>query len=80
MVQALPKAKPAKVIYHDINLSAVAISNFANAIRSDITVTQAPKPNVKRNEFYHVELKVNPTQTINGELAIMDYIATQKNR
>jgi len=33
MVQAQSKAK---VVYHEANLSALAISNFVNAIGSDI--------------------------------------------
>ena len=60
MVQALPKTKT-KVVYHDLNLSTLAISNFANAIESDIQVTKAPKPNVNRPEFYHIELKIDGT-------------------
>lgn len=56
MVQALPKCK---VVYHDNNLSALAISNFARSIESEIQVVKAPKPNVNRPEFYHVELKID---------------------
>ena len=75
MVSALPKAK---VVYHDVNLSALAIFNFAQAVKSDVQVVKAPKPNVNRNEFQHVELKIG-SMTINGELAILDFLATQKN-
>ena len=60
MVQALPKTKT-KVVYHDVNLSALAIQNFASAIESDIQVIKAPKPNVNRPEFYHIELKIDGT-------------------
>ena len=76
MVKALPKAK---VVYHDCNLSALAIFNFAKGVDSDIQVVKAPKPNVNRPDFYHVELKVESV-CLNGELAIMDYIASAKNR
>ena len=33
-----------------------------------------------RPEFFFVELKIDNTTSINGELSIMDFIATQKNR
>ena len=42
-------------------------------------MVKAPKPNVTRPEFYHVELKIG-NDIINGELSIMDYIAAEKNR
>ena len=77
MVQALSKSK---VVFHEANLSALAISNFVKAIGSDIPVIKAPKPNVDRPEFFYIELKIDATTSINGELSIMDYIATQKNR
>lgn len=77
MVQAA--APRAKVVYHEANLSALAIANLAKSIQSDITVVKAPKPNVDRPEFYRVELKVG-SQIINGELSIMDYIVAEKNR
>ena len=66
-------------MYHNANLSALAIHNFAQAIGSEIQVAKAPKPNVNRNEFHHVELKFGE-QAINGELSIMDYLVTEKNR
>ena len=72
MVQAAPKAK---VVYQEANLSALAIQNFAKAIGSDIQVTKAPKPDLARNEFYAVELKIG-SNTICGELSILDFIAT----
>ena len=77
MVQAA--APKAKVIYHDTNLSALAIANLATSIQSDIQVVKAPKPNLTRSEFYHVELKIG-NDIINGELSIMDYIVAEKNR
>lgn len=77
MVQALPKGK---VVYQVPNLSALAISNFAKAIKSDVQVTKAPKPDAGRHEFYSVELRVDGKKSICGELSIMDFIATQKNR
>jgi len=77
MVQAA--APKAKVVYHDTNLSALAIANLATSIHSEIQVVKAPKPNVNRPEFYHVELKIG-TDIINGELSIMDYIVAEKNR
>lgn len=55
MVQALPKSK---VVYHDTNLSALAIFNLTQAIESSVTVVKAPKPNTDRHEFFHVELKI----------------------
>lgn len=67
------------MVYHESNLSALAIHNFAKSIGSEIPITKAPKPNVDRPEFYHVELKFGE-YIINGELSIMDYIAGQKNR
>ena len=55
MVKAAPKAK---VTYHDPNsLLALAIFNFAQSIESEIQVVKAPKPNVNRPPFFHVELK-----------------------
>ena len=77
MVQAA--APKAKVIYHDTNLSALAIANLATSIQSEIQVVKAPKPNLTRSEFYHVELKIG-NDIINGELSIMDYIVAEKNR
>ena len=77
------KSKGIKVVYHAENLSALAIANFAISIGSDVTVGKAPQPNVNRHEFFHVELKPNPAdpkQVINGELAIMDFIAARQNR
>lgn len=53
MVQALPKAK---VIYQKANLSTLAIQNFISAVGSDIQVTKAANPDLKRHEFYSVEL------------------------
>ena len=76
MVQALPKAK---VTYHDKSLSALAIVNLAACLESRVTVAQAPKPNLERPAFYHVDLKIGQ-DTIYGELSIMDFIAADKNR
>ena len=77
MVQSLPKAK---VVYQVANLSALAIQNFVQAVGSDIKVTKAEKPDLARYEFYAVELKVDNSRVICGELSIMDFIASQKNR
>ena len=71
MVQVAPKAK---VVYHESNLAALAIHNFAKSIESEIPIAKAPKPNVNRPEFYHVELKFGE-YILNGELSIMDFIA-----
>ena len=76
MVQATTKAK---VVYHNTNLSALAIFNFVQAIESEIQVAKAAKPNIDKPEFYHVELKFGDS-IINGELSIMDFIASEKNR
>ena len=70
----------AKIFYHEVSLSALAISNLISASASQIAFAKAPKPNTDRNEFYWVELRIDipglqePTK-INSELAIMDFVA-----
>ena len=57
----------------------MAIANFAKSIDSQVTVAKAAKPNLDRPEFYHVELKLG-NLVVYGELTIMDFLATEKNR
>ena len=77
MAEAIPKTK-ARVEYHDLNLSVLAIANLVRSIKSDVKVEKPKKPNTDRHELYLVELKVE-SRIIVGELTIMDFIAAQKN-
>lgn len=76
MVKAAPKVK---ITYHEPNLSAFAIFNFVKSIDSSIKPEKAKKPNIDRPEFYWVELSID-SQVFYGELSIMDYVASLKNR
>ena len=67
-----------RVVYHDKNLSALAISNLAGVVLKDLKVEQDKNPIADRPEFLKTELKIG-SKIIRGELAIMDYIAATAN-
>ena len=48
----------AKVVYHEANLSALAISNLAGAVYSDLQITAEKNPVKDRPEFLKTELKI----------------------
>jgi hypothetical protein len=69
--------KKAKITYSHANLSALAITNLARAINSDVAIVKATKPTDKQ-EVYNVELKVD-TATYFGELTIMTFLINHAN-
>ena len=68
-----------KFVYHNSNLSALAVSNLISAILPDMQSEKAKKPVTDRPEFFSNELKID-SKVIHGELSIMDYVVSQANR
>lgn len=69
--------KKAKITYSHANLSALAITNLARAVQSDVVIAKNAKPTDKA-EVYNVELKVD-TASYFGELTIMTYLINTHN-
>ena len=65
-------------MYHEANLSALAVSNLAGAVLSEMQILPEKNPVADRPEFLKTELKIG-SQIIRGELSIMDYIAASAN-
>ena len=47
-----------KVMYHEANLSALAVSNLAGAVLSEMQILPEKNPVADRPEFLKTELKI----------------------
>jgi len=67
------------VLYAEANLAALAITNVARAIQSDVPVTKSGKPGVPdKSDIFNVELRVDQS-VYYGELTIISYLVGLKN-